>query len=644
MDSDGNRTIFTDATIKKILKDGTVVEIKENDPLTIEQGTEVIVQYKFELPNQLKNNIKMDDYFKFELPDIDYLYLEEPFTADVIASGSGEKIGEYTTDVDGKVNMVFNGAKTGDNVKGGLQYRLKVDTKKTITIGQHVIKFPYVKKETSEVPIYIDGNENFRNKRIKKEHVSTSVDQKTNIATMNWKILVNPYAHVYLTPNMTLKDKLTAGDPGNGTSTYMSNVGSKYTIKNIRPVKVDIDGNILPGDPLKNITGDFKQKEAPFDNGNGYAEYDFVNNLDYAYEFEVETVLNQVLENKEIYNQAVLTGDGTTLYAKAKSGYTTDTTWIKKTGKYKERSNDKDIVSWEVIFNEDGKSLENPVLKDSFWEGGSQELKLLQETLVIEPSKYQSNIKVNTRENGESDFGFDLEFIDDINETITIKYDTEVIKSNNNYVENIVRFEDLKARASVNLPSDPGTDPSGSGEGSGSGGSGEGSSSSEPIIPSINSGVTKKGLEDVGNKTLNWDIELNRSPNEELTQWILEDILKLSTMNNNKKLGSIDKNSLEVIEVRGQEEIILNQDTDYDIEWIKGSNEHEEKFKITYPKKGQTVRTRSVFKIRYNSEFNVENSKLTHINEARYQFWQDDKTGKGYDSANITPIGKNKIP
>ncbi|QFQ75867.1 SpaA isopeptide-forming pilin-related protein [Liquorilactobacillus mali] len=211
-----NGTIINDATLGFTDSDGKAV-----DPTDVTDDTNLNFNYKWSIPNDLKDNyqIKGGDYFTFSLPGgIQYK----------AGTGTLGDYGTYAITSDGKVTFTFNdNVDNVNDISGDFHYTSSISSdsssgKQDITIDttDGPIDIPYVVKPTG-------GSD------IAKAGTLTGANSSGNNPTgITWDVTINTSGQNL--KNATVTDPLPAG----------TNLSSDSNAITIYPLTVDLKGKV----------------------------------------------------------------------------------------------------------------------------------------------------------------------------------------------------------------------------------------------------------------------------------------------------------------------------------------------------------------------------------------------------------------
>lgn len=577
-DSEEGKTIFSEA---ELTKDGQPI-----DGMDIQVDDNLLLQYEWSLPEELRKHIQAGDYFDFKLPD-KFVINAEQLTGSLTDS-EGRVYGTFVINKDGSVRITFTDeVEKNSGIKGKLNVAGKVDRNKIDGPGDTEIDVPFVDGSDHETPNIVVPN----TKAISKKVVSQSKNDEIidNKATVRWEIIANQTANTMT--NGQLTDYLPKGATYKGNLTVMEYDVDLATGKLIEPGKAitltpsfDSDGNPV----FKFPSPTKKAYKVSFDTAIDLDQY--------------ESAVNPEDLSATVTNKANLTSEETKEVDASASATFGSSSVIKKSG-----TGIKDgVASWQITFTKSGIDIPGgTTFIDKIGQGqimtdqNGRELSVseLQDILQAEFTKNGKNAGKTIKVSKNSDGSYRLEFPEGIADSFDLTLFTSAKGDAHQYTNSISwNGNDSHGENNVEQPK-------------------------SGIVKENDKGQNAGGVisSDKNDGIVNWTIKIN-SEHATLDKWQLTDKLKNSTWS--KK--PTDVHLFEI--VKGVEKEV--DPATYTLTEITDTG-----FTLAYDKK-----TASEFVIRFQSIYDKNKWDLNVSNDAAYNFTQGDKTwSSGDDSSFKTP-------
>ncbi|WP_407855093.1 Cna B-type domain-containing protein [Enterococcus hailinensis] len=192
------KTIFDSATLTK---DGKTI-----DQADIQLNDNLLLQYNWSLPEDLRKNIKTGDYFNFKIPD-KFTITAEMLSGN-LSDSNGNTFGTFTINKDGTAKITFTKAvETNSGIKGTLNVAGVVNETQIDNPGKTEITVPFTDDDKVVVPIITVPDAKALSKRVVSQ--TDNKDIKDNQAVVTWEITANKTGNVMT--NGVLTDTLPAG-------------------------------------------------------------------------------------------------------------------------------------------------------------------------------------------------------------------------------------------------------------------------------------------------------------------------------------------------------------------------------------------------------------------------------------------------
>ncbi|MGL5479973.1 MAG: SpaA isopeptide-forming pilin-related protein [Clostridium sp.] len=250
-----DNTIFTNVTITKDNK------LIQNTTLHTNDG--LIVNYKFNIPEQLRKQIKPGDYFRFKLPK--YIVPADGAINGELQNNAGVNFANFKIDTNGDVVFIFTkNIETNSNISGDFFVSAKLDEEAIGKPGEIVIKTPFTQQVTNIKVMVSPEN----SKDLTKDYK----DGAFNVGKpfTDWIVTANGTAHTLV--NGKIIDTLPENTiyENNTVKLYKVIYNFDGTIKSKELVKnpnISIDGNkitaILPSPTSDAYIMEFQSKTLP---------------------------------------------------------------------------------------------------------------------------------------------------------------------------------------------------------------------------------------------------------------------------------------------------------------------------------------------------------------------------------------------
>lgn len=589
-DSEGNKTIFDSAKITKEGKEIDGQDIKVNDNL--------LLQYTWSLPEELRKNIKAGDYFDFNLPEKFTIKGDGPLTGN-LSDTNGVIFGQFTIQKDGSVRINFTEAvEKNSGIKGTLNVAGNVSLKDGEGGGDTTIVIPFVDGDVHVVPDIVVPN----SKNLSKEVLSQTVnkDIQGNKGEVTWQIIANNTAKTMTDGQLT--DTLPAGVTYSGDLKVMS-------------YKVDlVSGNqIEPGtDATDQVTGKPANGASAFTLGLPTSDEAYVISFKTTVDFDklkTDTSGNQAPTatnlTAKVVNQAKLTSKETgDVKANATATFNSASTLKKTAGKYDATN---EVIPWTITFTKSGMDIPADTKFIDVMTNGQKPADAAGNVLTL--AQLQKMISDAFNKGGsnsgktvlatESANGYTLTFPQGISDSFNFTMYTSTKGGDATSYKNSITWNNKGDHPEVPIPHDNSGVIKSSDKGTGT------------ISPEKNDGK------------VTWTITVN-SEHAMLDSWYIIDTLTNSTWDGKSS-------SITVKEVKkGQEDnaATLVDSKDYTVSDIT-----DKKFKLDYNNKSD-----SKFIITYQSNYDKNSLSTTVKNNVTYRYTQGGRSwSSSKDSSFQTP-------
>lgn len=539
--SNENATIITAAHTVYLDSDGNVLQ----EPIPADAT--VRVYYNWEIPENIRSQMKAGDYFNFQLPD-ELKPLKE-MEGD-LKNTDGEVYAHYTIDTDGNVQFVFNeNVTTESNISGDFNFDTEFNKATIPGPGDQTIHFP----EADNLPPIDVIIKPATDKEIDKKG---AFDRSPNPTSIKWTVDFNQAMNALTNPKIT--ENWPDGTTYQSAKIYKLVMNLDGTVKEVgeqldpSEYTIDNDGNIkLKGktNDAYRVVYDTKIDESviPKDGGN--------------LSFSNTATLSDDTQPEGIDAKASLTTKYGKMIEKEKTGYDADT----------------QTFSWAIHYNYGEKTIpENQaVITDTL----SDNMDLVDGSVEIHAISFDANgneVKGDTLVEGSdytltptADGKFKINFLHAINSAIKIDYKTKVsdIVTDTTAVTNKVETD--------------------TGENSEDGGT----ANQENIIKQL-------GSVDYAKELSTWTLDVNKN-GYEMNDLVIKDSyspspgLTMNTVNGNYDFTIQDVTANKT----------LVEGTDYDLKLVKSDSGDETGFQVTY--KGDYANTDHAFKVTYQTKFDI---------------------------------------
>ena len=580
-DSDEGRTIFSGATLTK---DGEPIDGKD-----IQVDDNLLLEYEWSLPEELRKNIKAGDYFDFHLPD-KFVINAEQLTGNLTDS-NGKVFGTFVINKDGSVRITFTDeVEKNSGITGSLNVAGKVDKNKIDGPGDEDIDIPFTDGNESETPNIVVPNTKAISKKVASKDKNEQI--KDNKAHVRWEIIANQTANTMT--NGVLTDYLPKG------ATYKGNlVVTEY----------DVDlatGKLIEPGKTVTITPTFDK------DGNPIFTFPSPTKKAYKVAFDTEIDLDKYPDalnpdklTAKVKNEATLVSDETGDVDASASATFGSNSKISKDGAG--FTHGGDVAKWVVKFDKSGIDIPGgTTFIDKIGQGQIMTDENGKEISVEElQARLQAAFTVGDKNVGKKlvvvkndDGSYSIQFPDGISDSFELPFYTSAKGSDHKY-ENSISWNgnDSTGSNTVEKPKSGVVKENDKGQNNGG-----------TITPGQNDGI------------VNWTIKVNGEKTE-IDSWNVVDKLTNSTW-------SKDPADIHVYEIVNDQEVQLSS-TDYTVSDISASG-----FKVSYNKK----KTSSTFVIKFQSTYDKDKWNMEVKNNATYNYTQGDKTwSSGDDSKFKTP-------
>lgn len=545
---DKEQTILTDMRVTYTNKDGEVV----TEPTVDDK---IHFAFDWSIPDDVGALVNAGDYYTFKLPD--NVMVNQNMTIDL-----GE-YGKAVVNKDGTVTITFTDAVKGSSdVHGTLHFEAGFD--------EHAIDGP------GDTTIKVPGEENLPSTEvIIKPEVGATIDKNGHFDKAK-----NPDRVIW---NVDINKGLDTIENARVTEAFPD--GLTFDSVKVYTVDVDLRGNVIPGSEKLVTTGYTVDAD-----GN----VTFTNPIDGAYRLVYDTSIQddkKPLDGGTIKfeNRATLSGDGVD---DVTASATVDASYGKVLAKSSTNYDpDKQVFEWTIKYNYGEKHIDkdDAVLMDTF---GSDKMVLLTNSVRLYNVTFDQNGKevqgaplvVGTDyELLETEKGFEIRFLHDVDGAVKIKYKTGI--------DGIIT-DDIDVSNSVDVST-------------GQHGGSTGTMYQQNL-------VKKLGAVDYDNKTVSWDIDVNKN-HYVMKNWKMTDTLSDGL--------TLIPDSVVVYDVDAKRELVAG--TDYALVYEEAANV----FTIEFLN-GYKMETNHAFKISYSTTFDMRNvnSKDSdkHFKNNASSTWQDE--------------------
>lgn len=550
----GNRAFFKDVVIKKKdLSNSDFITLDgEKTPITL--GEELQVNMKYDLPEDVREQMKSGDYYEFVLPSEIGIYT--PIEGE-LASEAGVVYATYKIDTSGKGRITFNEQLESEyGIEGTLQVGSSLKQGEMKEYGENIIAFPFV-DESPEIKVFLQNQ--VKNTMSKKGNLN----RKNNPTHINWDVDINQNYGIH----------------HNAVVTEVFPKETLFESIEIKELLMGIDGRVQEGAVLPS--------SAYTVNSDG-TKVTFKGKINKAYRLSYKTKIEDSSKPGEAggwvnyYNQAKMTSEEVAEELVASA--TIDAQYKKMLDKQMTHYNpDSQVMSWKIEYNH----IESTIKKDKAYLRD-----IFDGNMVLDRNSFEIR-KVTFDDNGNqvgqgeklvegqryrlipNGNGFNIQFLEDIDYATTITYQTVINEE--------IHGSDEK-HVYTNYVED--------------GNKNESSSKGEAYQR-----VLAKWHSDINyrNKTVEWHIRVNTNKYE-MNHFVLED---------NMSTGLTILGEPAQIEIRdftaGK---TLVQGKDYLFDYSVGSKE----YKISFI--GDYAKTKNVFEISYETLFDTP--KLHEAGEERF--------------------------
>ncbi|MGC6767068.1 SpaA isopeptide-forming pilin-related protein [Enterococcus sp. LJL51] len=399
--TDEPKTILTGSSLKYLDSEGNEIQ----PPVPVD--TTVVIHYDWEIPENVRKQIKPGDYFEFNLP--------EPLDVKTLPQGGdlknedGETYATYTIDENGKVTMIFNENVTDEiDINGTFDFESIFDKTVVTEPGDVVVTFP---AEDNLPPIEVPV----------KPNTDTSISKagkfnKTpNPSSVTWTVDINQAMNELTNPQVT--------------ETWPD--GLTYSSVKVYKLVMNLDGTVSRVGEELTAPDQYTVDE----NGN----VTILGDTSDAYRVEyVTTIDDDAIPNEggpvEFNNQANLSDDNDPTKIPAEASVTT--TYGKMVTKNQTGYNPSNQeFSWSIDYNYGEKHVNqtDAVITDTM----SDNMDLVDDSLVIYPITFSADGKEQkgTPLASPEDYvlvpnpngsGFVVQFTHDVDQAYKIEYKTKV--------------------------------------------------------------------------------------------------------------------------------------------------------------------------------------------------------------------------
>ncbi|WAO22403.1 LPXTG cell wall anchor domain-containing protein [Paenilisteria newyorkensis] len=524
---DKEQTILTDMRVTYTNKDGEVV----TEPTVDDK---IHFAFDWSIPDDVGALVNAGDYYTFKLPD--NVMVNQNMTID---------LGEYAKAVvnkDGTVTITFTDAVKGSSdVHGTLHFEAGFD--------EHAIDGP------GDTTIKVPGEENLPSTEvIIKPEVGATIDKNGHFDKAK-----NPDRVIW---NVDINKGLDTIENARVTEAFPD--GLTFDSVKVYTVDVDLRGNVIPGSEKLVTTGYTLDAD-----GN----VTFTNPIDGAYRLVYDTSIQddkKPLDGGTIKfeNRATLSGDGVD---DVTASATVDASYGKVLAKSSTNYDpDKQVFEWTIKYNYGEKHIDkdDAVLMDTF---GSDKMVLLTNSVRLYNVTFDQNGKEvqgaplvagTDYELLETERGFEIRFLHDVDGAVKIKYKTGI--------DGIIT-DDIDVSNSVDVST-------------GQHGGSTGTMYQQNL-------VKKLGAVDYDNKTVSWDIDVNKN-HYVMKNWKMTDTLSDGL--------TLIPDSMVVYDVDAKRELVAGMD--YALVYDGVANV----FTIEFLN-GYKTETNHAFKISYSTTFDMRN-------------------------------------
>lgn len=578
----GEGTIITGSDITYLDKDGNVVEPP------IKPGTDVRISYNWNIPEDIRKQIKPGDYFEFQLPD--ELKPKEGLSGE-LKDADGNIYATYTVDKDGKVRFVFTDeVENESNITGDFHFDTELDTDHIDGPGDITIHYP---AEDNLPPVNVEVRPDTDKEIDKQGHF----DRTPNPSNVEWTVDINQAMNRLIDPTVT--ENWPDGIQYKSVKVYELVMNLDGTVKEVGrelspdEYTVDANGNVtVKGDTNKAYRivyqTDIKDSAIPEDGG----KVSFTNNAQLTDKNDPDgidakaTVTNNygksLEKNKDGYDPSNQEFDWSIKYNFNEKNIAQKNATI--TDKISDNMDyvDGSIHVYSITFDENGNEVKGPEL--------------------VEGTDYELELSPD----GKS---FVVKFLHDVDQAVKVEYKTKV----NGIVTDPTQVTNNASSGTGQTDGDNGT------------------ADQQNVI---------KDVTDINyaDKKIGWKINVNKN-HYYMKDLVLEDTytpvpgLSMSM----KGDGTPD---FEIRDVTTGK--ILVPDTDYRLELVT-NDQGEKGFKVTFREPNYNP-TESEFEINYHTDFDVslldpDDPNLDHFRNDISADWKD-KSGDDHHSDS----GKNFKP
>lgn len=576
-DSTEGKTIFDTAVL---LKNG-----KPIDGASIQLNDTLLLQYTWSLPEQLRKEIQVGDYFAFNLPDKFVINADE--LSGILADSAGTEFGDFVIKKDGSVRITFAEAVTSNSgIKGTLNVAGKVDPKVVQEPGEIEIEVPFVSEDVHVVPDIVVPNAKTLSKAVIKQ--TADKDIVGNKATVTWQVIANQ----------------TGSTMTDGILTESLPAGVTYSGKlKVLQQAVDLATGKLTG-ATTDVTDQVVEPTW------GAATFNLnlpTSNQAYVITFDTEVDFNGLVTNAAtgdkaptatdlsaaVINQVRLTSEETVAESASATATFGSASTIAKAGTYDAT---KEVITWTVTFTKSGLDLPAgttfvDVMNNDqvFTDADGKPLALAGVETLLNTSFRAGNKNTNKKLSIANDKTgqYTLSFPQGIADSFTLVYYTSTKGSTATSFDNKITWNGNNKTGTVKVP------PTSSG-----------------IIKTSDKSKNAGGEISVAENTgkVNWTMTIN-SENQTLDKWYVTDTMTNTTWD--QQLASISVKEVK----KGLDDaqaILLTAAQDYTVTPTSSN-----KFTITY---NRSAKTDSKFIIEYASVYDATKYSSTIKNSAAYHY------------------------
>jgi len=574
----GEGTIITGTSVLYTDKDGNPVE----PPVTAD--TNVNLNYQWEIPESVREQIQPGDVFNFKLPD--EIKPNRELSGELKNPDTGEVYATYTVDKDGNVQFVFNENVTKEsNIKGEFTFDAHFDTSIIDVPGEKTITFP---EEDNLPPIDVIIRPN-TDKEIDKRG---KIDRKLNPTAVEWTVDFNQAMNTLENP------KITESWPD----------GILFQSAKVYALEMNLDGTV------KGLGRELSPDEYTIDSNGNIVINGETNS---AYRIVYQTEIDQAAKpdgggDITFVNLAKLTDDHDASGIDAKASVSG------KYGKLLTKENAgydsaNQSFSWQIKYNYGEKNIpkEQAVLTDTL----SDNLRLEDDSIVIYPTTFNDDGSENkgtplvegqdyTLEPDSDGHGFVLRFLHDVDQAYSIEYQTKVdtIVDGSTAVDNSVSVED------------------------GTTAKDEGTAEQQNVIKHV-------GAVDYANRIVDWSIDVNTN-HYEMNDLVLTDTFNpIPGLSMNLRQGA--SYDFDIRDTTDNRSLFPGQD--YDLAITRDDNGDQTGFIVTF--KGDYQSTNHQFKLNYRTKFDIkeldpDNPDLDRFINTIGADWTDESNNKHHSEDN----------